>query len=47
MKKMKEEEMKSINGGAIKLGIILAIGALASFIAGIIDGYVRPLTCRG
>lgn len=47
MKKLKKNEMKDINGGAVRFSLVLALGALASFIVGLIDGYVRPLKCNG
>lgn len=46
MIKLNTKEMKQINGGAIRFGVVLAIGALASFIVGLIDGYIRPLKCN-
>lgn len=39
-------ELKQINGGAFKFGVISFIGAGISFIVGIIDGYMRPLSCN-
>ena len=46
MKKLSDNDMKNINGGAIKWGAIAGIGALASFIFGIIDGIVNPQKCN-
>lgn len=46
MKKINQNEMKKINGGGIKVGVVMALGALASFIIGIIDGYIRPIACK-
>lgn len=46
MEKLKDIELKKINGGAFKIGIGLAIAAGVTFLIGIIDGYVRPLACR-
>ncbi len=41
-----EMELKSIKGGSTK-GIVLGVmGALASFIIGVFDGYLRPLRCN-
>lgn len=40
------EELMDTFGGAIKYGIIIAIGAIGTLVAGIIDGYLRPLKCR-
>lgn len=41
-----DKELNLINGGAIKWTIGLAIGSLITLIAGIIDGYLRPLKCN-
>lgn len=46
MKELKETELKEINGGAVKFGIVAAIAAGITFIIGIIDGYKRPLACN-
>lgn len=40
-------EMKNISGGGLSLGTIIGIGSFITFIIGIIDGYMRPLACRG
>ena len=40
------EEMLNINGGGINWGIISIVGAGLAFIAGIIDGFFRPLNCN-
>lgn len=47
MIKLKKDEMKTINGGGVNFGIVIAIGSLVSFIVGIIDGYIRPIKCNG
>ena len=45
MKELKQEELKNINGG-FSFGTFVGIGAIVTFIIGVIDGYVRPLACR-
>lgn len=40
------EELKNTTGGAIKYGVLVAVSGVVAFIAGIIDGYFRPLKCR-
>lgn len=41
-----ETELSNISGGAIHWAVIgFAIGAFA-FIAGVVDGYLRPYGCR-
>ncbi len=43
---LKEQELNEISGGGISytvLGILTAIGV---FIAGVVDGIVRPLKCN-
>jgi lactobin A/cerein 7B family class IIb bacteriocin len=44
--KIKDEELKQINGGVIKWGLGIAIAAGVTFIIGLVDGYVRPLACN-
>ena len=44
MDKISNNELKQINGGGFGLGLL--IGGLATFLIGVIDGYVRPLKCR-
>ncbi len=46
MKKINNLEMQHINGGAIKWGAIAGIGGLASFIIGLIDGWMNPKRCN-
>ena len=33
-------------GGAIKYAVFGVFGALITFVAGLIDGYLRPLSCK-
>lgn len=46
MKELNEKELRKINGGGFGLGFGLLIGAGITLIAGIIDGFVRPLKCN-
>jgi len=46
MIKLKDNEMKKINGGGINIGIWLGIGAGISFLIGLVDGIIRPLKCN-
>lgn len=39
-------ELKQVNGGAFKFGLVTIIGAGISFLIGLIDGYMRPLSCN-
>lgn len=41
-----DNELLNINGGAIKWTLGFIIGAAITFIAGVIDGYLRPLRCN-
>lgn len=43
---IEEKELKAINGGGISVGIGIVIGGIVTFLIGLIDGYVRPLSCR-
>ena len=47
MKELREEEEKEVKGGS-GIGIVIGLIAFGLFdlIAGIIDGYSRPLVCR-
>lgn len=44
---LKEKELNEIEGGAILLGVgkWIITGGLVSFIIGVVNGYLRPLTC--
>lgn len=44
--KLKNDELLKVEGGAIKIGILFALGGLAAFITGLIDGYLNPLKCN-
>ncbi len=44
MKEIKNEELKQINGGGWKIGLIFGAGLV--FIIGVIDGFIRPLKCN-
>ena len=47
MKKLKEEQMKSISAGGLSIaGIIALVSAGISFLSGLFDGYTRPYKCR-
>ena len=39
-------EMMNIEGGSVNWSIIGVVGASIAFVAGIIDGFFRPLRCR-
>ena len=43
---LSELELKKVNGGAFKFGLGALIGAGITFIIGLIDGYMRPLSCN-
>lgn len=40
------QELSNITGGAFKYGVAVVIGGIATFVIGLIDGYLRPSTCR-
>ena len=46
MKKISNEELYSVNGGAVRWGVYIGIGALATFVAGFVDGYVHLKKCN-
>ena len=46
MNQVKEQELKNIYGGGFNFGIVALIGAGLTFLIGLVDGYVRPLSCN-
>lgn len=46
MIKLNNEELKKVEGGGIKIGLIVGIGAIITFLIGVADGYMRPLKCN-
>lgn len=45
MKKLKEEEMKEINGG-VNIFLITAVTTAVVFLSGVIAGIVNPTRCN-
>ncbi|MDD2238522.1 MAG: class IIb bacteriocin, lactobin A/cerein 7B family [Bacilli bacterium] len=41
-----DKEMLNIEGGKLSWGLAGAIGAFLTLLAGIVDGYLRPLKCN-
>ncbi len=41
-----DKELLNISGGSIKWTLALVAGTIITFIAGVIDGYLRPLKCN-
>lgn len=39
-------EMLAIEGGKIPFNVFAVVGALLTLLAGIVDGYLRPLRCN-
>lgn len=39
-------ELNAITGGAIHWGIVAGAIGIFAFIAGVVDGYLRPYQCR-
>ena len=46
MKKLNDKELMNVEGGAVKIGLIVGIAAGITFIVGLIDGIIRPLKCN-
>lgn len=43
---MTKEELLNVTGGGLSLGAAFGIGALITFIIGVVDGYLRPQSCK-
>lgn len=43
---LQSDELISITGGAVKYGVVAIVGGLLTFLIGVVDGYLRPLTCN-
>ena len=46
MKEIDSEQLKKVKGGGIHWGILAGFGAAASFVIGIIDGWINPKKCN-
>ena len=46
MKKLTEEELILVEGGAVSWALVAAIAAGVTFLIGVVDGIVRPLKCN-
>lgn len=46
MKKIDSEKLKQVNGGGVNWGLMAGIGAVASFLIGVIDGLINPKKCN-
>ena len=44
MDKLNEKELMKVSGGGFGVGLLIAAGVV--FLIGVIDGYVRPLSCN-
>lgn len=43
---LEDRELMSIEGGAVKVGLIVGVAAGITFLIGLIDGLFRPLKCN-
>lgn len=46
MKNLSDKELMSVDGGAVKIGVVVGIAAGVTFLIGLIDGLFRPLKCN-
>ena len=46
MKEINLKDLKEIKGGGISIWGGIGIGAVVTFLIGVIDGFVRPLKCN-
>ncbi len=43
---LKEQELEKVVGGGIGYSVVAILGAIGVFIAGVVDGILRPLRCN-
>lgn len=43
---LSNKELENITGGGIHWGVFAIVGVALSLIAGILDGYYRPMKCN-
>ena len=43
---LESKELIEISGGGIKYGVVAFIGGVLTFLIGMVDGHLRPLTCN-
>lgn len=46
MNKLTNNELKTINGGAVSTGFWIILGGVGLLLLGILDGYRNPLKCN-
>ena len=46
MNELKELDLKDVSGGGISIAAGIAIGTIAVFLIGVIDGFVNPEKCK-
>ncbi len=46
MKKINNDNLKKIRGGAVNWGMLAGVGAFVSFVVGLVDGYIHPKKCN-
>lgn len=46
MKNLNDKELMNVDGGAVKIGLLVGIGAGVTFLIGVLDGFFRPLKCN-
>ena len=48
MQKLNVSEMKNIKGGGVSgvIAAIFGVGSFLAFLAGVLDGYTRPIRCN-
>lgn len=46
MKKIDNNKLKEIKGGGINWSLAAGVGAIVSFLIGIVDGMINPKACN-
>lgn len=43
---LEDIELYNVTGGAVKWTVGVIVGSIVTFLAGVVDGYLRPLKCN-
>lgn len=46
MNRINNEKLRDVKGGGVNWSLVAGIGAVASFLVGLIDGFINPKKCN-